>query len=262
MGWRIRSDGQGRGLFHTYTALPGWRWPADLTHADGVALQVRATVMAQGRRPRHFYVLQVCTVADQWVQAIVDQAEEAVAAQIAPADQALARAARVYFLDRPDGSAEVVSIPALPLPSLGERTVGGAKAAWLRAHWDTLAQQVNVATEVVIAPVNPKARRAGVAVRLITAEPNLTVAAMARIIANFRAHGEAAQPPVPAPFEPHRPIVEAMLRAQLWRWDREEALAHDQVVAEPTDPQVRAAFGYASSPVRRGAITHPRHARR
>lgn len=247
LGWRIRSDGQGRGVFFDANALPGWRWPENVEHHDGVVLSTNVWFLGQGHRPDMVYRAQVVSVAELFTQSVLDQAKAAVDAQVSTEDQAKKKRKR-YHVPHERGSERMITLPAHRLPSLDGKTYEGAQAAWVRSHWDHLATVAKASTGVWVNPVGgpeESDNTRAIPLRIQTQEPNLSVDAMVRIIADFRAHGEAEQSEAPANFEPHRPIIEALLRAKLWQWDRVEAQARDEhPPAAPEDPAVMASFGY------------------
>lgn len=219
LGWRIRCDRNGAGVFTSHDYLPGSiEWPVSeggqVHWADVIFLS------AAGPRTGRIFNATVHTLAMRLAESIEEVVENAIDEQLSPEDRDRARVR--MFLRRIPGknSSEMVFSPHPVLDSLGGMTVEGARAKWLREHWDRLDNLVRVGESAQFLP----GFAFGTGLNLTTAQPNLTVEAVAAAIADFRARGET-QYEIPVDFQTQRATVEAMLRGKLWRWDCIQARA-------------------------------------
>jgi hypothetical protein len=231
LGWRIRSDANGAGVFTSHDILPGSReWPES---KGGVAHWADVFFLAQGRQPTAYFNATVETVAMVWANRLIELAETAIAAQMTAADEERSRP-QAFSKRLPGGHSAMIFGPHTGLASLGGLTVEGAQAAWLRERWDARATLVSMGETARLEP----GYRSGIGLTLITAEPNLTVSAVARAIAVYRSRGEGAYTAPPEDFATHQAAIEAIVLHRLWRWDCVQA----RVAGEPVPDQPEAAL--------------------
>lgn len=243
MKWRIQQNPDGRGLFCSYTVLPGSRfWP----DSEAPHLRVSNIVfLPRGPQPAWFYNATVETVAHRWAQDLVAHVETAVQAALTPEDLARKRDhVHTYSKRMPDGGSQLWFAPDPVFASLGGRTQKGAQAAFLREHWDELATLVPGVGESCLFKEDRKEWKGvgtgvqhGRPLHLITAEPTLSVDGVVRALQAFAARGEQPYQEPAVDFDTVRATVEAILRVQLWRWETHEA--RSKGTAAPADPDPR-----------------------
>lgn len=246
LGWRIRTDANGRGLFLTHSILPGSReWPDE--DQGGLTTWVDAVFLPQGvKQPDFFFDAHLETAAAVAARTLLEQARAAIEAQMTPEERE--ETALGMFVGPPEkgGSCPVVFAPPVGAASLNGLTPQGAQAAWLRERWND---------RFALAPIGESAAFAerscsGRSVRLVTAEPNLTVDAVVRAINRFRERGEQAfADPILSPAA-LQPQFDALLEATLWRWEHTQAEFEGREHPAPTDQMVHRAAGAHSNAVR------------
>ena len=246
LGWKIRQDVDGQGIFLTFVHLPGSRaWDE-----GDFPVQVVPSVLflPRQRQPDWFYNARIQTVASTWAQAILDRAYAEVEARVSSSDRARIAANRaigIHHRQLPNGCFELWSPSDLILDSLGGHTEAGAKAQWLRDHWGDLP--------TLVPAVGPHAqwdeederhwKRMGYGVQygrplnLVTAEPILSVTGVRRAIKAFLDQGGQPYQGEPQAFDTVRAAVESRLRAQVWRWDRQEAAIQGRPMPQDLDPK-------------------------
>jgi len=243
LGWRIRTDPNGHGVFHSHDILPGSQeWPIE---RGGVAHWADILFLAQGRQPDRFFNATLYTVAEQWAGELITMAEAAVEAKLSAEDRE--RVKPRAYTSKPDrlGFISMVFAPHQGLASLDGLTEEGAKAQWLRAHWEQRGTLVTV---------GERARfygdyTYGVGLDLITAEPNLTTEAVVRAIEAFRARGEQPYQAPAEAFVTHQAAIDAILKARLWKWDAAQARVTGQPEPE-LDPACTAVLHIESNALR------------
>lgn len=241
LGWRIRTDPHGEGVFFSHDILPGSRERPDPTLRPTHYADVY--FLAKGPQPTVYYNATLRTLASIWTQRLIALAEAAVEARLSPED---AERALPVAYTKPDGPfIEMVFAPPQGLASLDGLTVEGAQAAWLRAHWEERGTLVQVGEEATLDP----SYRDGLGLDLVTNEPTLSVAAVVRAIAAFRARGEQAYVQAPEPFAAHQATVDALLLRQLWRWDCTQARAAG-LPKPPLPTAAETTDGYDSNDIR------------
>lgn len=245
MGWRIKSDPNGRGVFHSRDVLPGSKeWP-DVENT-GKVQWADLYLLANTPQPDRFFNVTLTTVSMTWAHAITEHVEAIIEGKLTAGERKRGRA-RPYVRPLPGGGSEMIFAPHCGLDSLDGLTISGAQAKWLREHWPELA--------TLVRPVGESARLAkdyafGVGLSLVTAEPTLSVDSIARAVAVFRERGEQDYEAPPEDFETHRASIEAMLKGSLWHWDASEARSRGE--GRPADPSedVLLLMGHESNAIR------------
>lgn len=235
MRWRILTDPNGAGVFTTHDILPGsTEWPGEppgtwTPHAwaDFFFLSRRPT--ADGV----FYNAMALTALEEACEAIEEMAREAIAAQMSEEDR---QASRIrMFTRRLSGGGREIRFPSdQGLESLGGLTRYGAMAQWLRERWKDLPG---------LAPVRPRAQidreyAFGVGLHLTTAEISVDTLSLPRIIAEFLDRGEVPYEDDPVDLERHLDLLQARMRAALWRWDARQATFEGREIPDPDEDAI------------------------
>ena len=245
--WRIRTDPNGQGLFTTHQILPGSR-ELPLIDQDGAPnLNFWANFHFASTRPlregRLFYATAQ-TVTKQAVDDLLEMTEQQVLAKLSPADRRN-RHARYSFTPKKDGWLEMNSTAAPLLDSLGGLSMGGAKAAWLRQHWDTLETLVTL---------QPHARfdlaySQGIGVLFLVDEDSLDCQTIPALIERFRRGGEQPYEDPIVDLKKHGHRLRQLLGIHLWRFDAQQAEAEGREPPELADELVKL-WNYESHGIR------------
>lgn len=231
----IHSDGDGRGLFHSYGVLPGGRDAAE--YGVERAATAHVSFLPRGRGARFCFQATIKTAAMVCAAELERQANDAVAARMSAEEQEASRL-RVFVGSKADrGGLRLRFSPPVGVPGLGGLTPEGAKAAWLRERW---AQRLALAPVGESAAVEP-VKNAICSVVLIVAAPNLTVDAVVHAIEGFRARGETAFVDAPLGADVLLPALDPLLQWRLLRWDAKQAELEGRAPQAPEDPEVKAA---------------------
>lgn len=247
MSWRIQSDPNGRGVFTSHVVLPGSReWPVDPDQPVGIVHW--ADLFFMSKKPlRHgvFYNATITTAAHVASKAIVDHVEAEVFRQIPESEHPLTRL-RSFSRRNQDGGVSMVFAPDQGIPSLDGLTVPGARAQWLREHWQDWPKWVKVAEMARFLP----GYQSGFGLDLVVGAPNLTVDALADCVGRFWEQGEQEFQGEPLAPEVLAPALEPLLKSHLWRWDASQARAAGEKEPAPPPPDVLAVMNHESNAIR------------
>jgi hypothetical protein len=244
MGWRIRSDVDGSGVFTSHQILPGSR---DMPNKDGTQASHWADFYFMSSQPLRagiFYNAYAQTVPMHVAERIADMAEEAIESRLSPEDQA--RDQIRSFSRKTRHGREMVFAPHPILESLGRQTRDGAQAQWLNEHWPQLSTLVEARPHANI----KLDYNYGIGLEMLVAKQTLDVVTIPEVIADFRARGEVAYTDDALDLAEFLPAIETLLRVKLWRWQAADARARGEAPPDITDPDVLHAFGFESQPIR------------
>lgn len=243
IGWRIKTDPNGRGVFLTHDYLPGsLDWP--VSEGGQVHWADIFFLSAAGARTGIIYNATIHTLVMRLAETIEEKVEEAVDAMLSDEDRVKSQT-RMFLRKIPGKSlSETLFAPRQALASLGGLTLEGGRAKWLREHWDQLASLATLGESAKILP----GYTYGTGLSLTTAQSNLTAQAVVEAITDFRARGEQEYD-IPVDFETQRKSVEAMLRGKLWRWDCSQATVEGKE-APPAPQDDDMIIGYESNAIR------------
>lgn len=247
LGWRIQSDPNGRGIFHTHGILPGSReWPLlDEAGQRNVSLWASFLFLSSAPlRQGRFFNATAYSVLHQAVDKLEELAEEAVVAQVQEEEKPLLEC-REFFQTYADGSVSTLSAPAAGLPSLGGLTKAGAQAAWLREHWEKLEELVSIAPTAEL----DFSYGHGIGVRFVVDQPWVDTETIPEIIEAFRQRGEQGYLDPPADLARYAKPLRELLESTLWRWDNAQAQAEGKPGPEPSDA-VRRLYDFRSQAIR------------
>lgn len=222
LGWRIRTDPNGRGIFTTHDILPGSREWGEAP-ASSHCQWADALFLKTGQQPAMFFNATIRTLALVWAEGIIAAAEDAIDAAISTDDANEARL-RSFSRRLPGGGCEMIFAPAKRLASLGGLTREGAIAGWLREHWETRG-------DIFVPRQSAKLCREygyGVGLNLVTGERALSLDGVVAAIACFRSYGEQDYILSKEPFGNYAETVDAILRGHLCQWDCVQADADDE----------------------------------
>lgn len=221
--WRIRTDPNGQGLFTTHQILPGSRELPLIDQNGAPNLNFWANFYFASMRPlregRLFYATAQ-TVAKQAVDVLLEMAKTHVDHQLTPVDRRNQRP-RYSYTRLKNGGMEMTSTTHPRLESLGGLTVGGAKATWLRQHWNDL--------ETLVA-LHPHARfdlsySQGIGVLFLVDEDSLDCQTIPALIERFRRGGEQPYEDPAVDLKKHGQRLRQLLGTHLWRFDAQQAEA-------------------------------------
>lgn len=242
--WRIRSDPDGQGVFTTHQILPGSRAWREHGTDEGAISHWADFLFVSDRHLSHglFYNAYAHTVAMDAATQIVRAAEVAVQERLDKHGIPISQAQPiVYSKPMPDGGAEMIWSPAPTLAALDGLTLDGAKAQWLREHWDSLHTLAQVRPTMQV----KRDYCYGVGLEMVVDQSRVDVYTIPDIIADFRAGGEVSQTGPVANLVSHRALIEALLKVDLWHFDATQARATGQPKPD-IDDDVRQAFNYRS----------------
>lgn len=247
LNWRIRTDPNGRGVFYTHAILPGSR-ELPLVDPDGHPnLNFWANFYFASMRPlregRLFYATAQ-TVAKQAVDVLLEMAKTHVDHQLTPVDRRNQRP-RYSYTRLKNGGMEMTSTTHPRLESLGGLTVGGAKAKWLRQHWNDL--------ETLVA-LHPHARfdlsySQGIGVLFLVDEDSLDCQTIPALIERFRRGGEQPYEDPAVDLKKHGQRLRQLLGTHLWHFDAQQAEAEGREPPELADELVKL-WNYESHGIR------------
>lgn len=230
LGWRIRTDPNGAGVFTSRDILPGSReWPGEPPGAW--APHAWADFYFLSRKPKRcglFYNAYAKTAWEQACGDIEEMAQAAVEAMMTPEDLEATRL-RAFSKPRADGGSEMIFAPDRGADSLGGLTRQGAQAQWLRERWDQLATLVEVKTNAVL----DTDYQHGVGLHLIVPDRSVDTRTIPLIIERFLDRGEVAFEDPAMDLSEQLDLVQARMQATLWRWDRRQAELEGKDMPEP-----------------------------
>lgn len=232
MRWRIRTDPNGAGVFHTHDYLPGSKeWPGDSSgqwapHAWADFYFMSAKPISQGL----FYNVYAKTSLEAAAEAIEEMAEEAVKAQMSEADRKATRL-RSFSKENPGGGSTMVFAPDVGAESLGGLTRQGAQAKWLRERWEELHTLVQIKPKAEI----EKDYQYGVGLHMIVPQISVDTRTIPEIIEQFIARGEVAYEDPAFDLSAHIDVLRLRLGATMWRWDNVQARAEGREMEEPAE---------------------------
>lgn len=231
VGWRIRNDPNGKGVFTTSVILPGSREYPLYNDQGERELNFWASFLFRSTQPLRagvFYNATVTSVIQVAVETILEMAEEAVEANMTPEDAKRSR--RTVFQKKTKHGTEMILAPEQPLESLGGLTESGAQAQWVREHWDRFTTLVAVHPKVEFVPGYEN----GFGLNLVTDLATVDTETIPTIVARFQQRGEIEHTDAAVDLTPHIPTIHRLLETHLWSWDGEEAKARGQEKPEPS----------------------------
>lgn len=237
LGWRIQSDPNGRGIFHTHGILPGSReWPLlDEAGQRNVSLWASFLFLSSAPlRQGRFFNATAYSVLHQAVEKLEELAEEAVLAQVPDQEKSLLEP-RQFFQTYANGSISTLSAPDEGIPSLGGLTRAGAQAAWLRERWEKLEELVSIAPEAAL----DFSYGHGIGVRFVVDQPYVDTETIPLIIQAFRERGEQGYVDPPVDLKRYAKPLRELLEPTLWRWDSTQARAEGNPEPKPSDAVLR-----------------------
>lgn len=244
LGWKIRTDPNGQGIFFTRGILPGSRdWPVE---AGQVPVHAWADFLFLSSRPKRdgiFYQAYALTAWEKAAQAIEELAQKNVEALLTDEERNQPRS-RSFWKNNSDGSVSLVFSPEKTYESLGGLTKQGAQAKWLRENWDNLLELVKVNSEVKI----DKEFSYGVGLDFVVDKITVDSFTIPEIISEFIERGEEAYCD-PVDLAKYRDVLEKRMRASLWRWDYAQANSEDREMEQP-DEDLRDFFDTHSNAIR------------
>ena len=248
MNWRIATDPNGRGLFTTHQILPGSR-ELPLVDGDGLPnLNFWANFHFASVRPlregRLFYATAK-TLTYQAVNDLLEMAEAHVEQQLTPVDRRNQQP-RYSYTPLKDGGVEMTSTAHPRLESLGGLTVGGAKAAWLRQHWDDLESLVTLCPSAVFHPDYSQ----GIGVHFLVDLDTIDCDTIPAIIERFRRGGEQAYEDPAVSLKKYGSRLREILEVHLWHFDAQQAEAEGRDRPAPPREAVCRLADYQSQGIR------------
>jgi hypothetical protein len=235
IGWKIRSDANGRGMFTSHQVIPGSiDYPLEPGEkgAGWVDFYCRSN---QPLRMGVFYNGYAKTV----VMDVVDQMEKLAgqATKNLLSEEEKQRDRPRMFTKKIRIGSEVIFAPSPCFEVLGGMTTRGFSGQWLIDHLDRIDQCIKVC---------PHARLKtdyayGVGLEMLVASPGITVDSLAQEIEKFYARGEISYEDDPIDLTPYLPQAREHLEDSAWAMLRADARARN--LPDPTPAHVIARQG-------------------
>lgn len=245
LGNQLRQDRQGGGVFSTHDLLPGHpHWPlapGEPSPAQWADIYFRSRRFA---RDGWFYNATIFTLADRLVELVTDLVEDEVLKNLS-AEEVRATRAQTFSRRLPNGGIEMTWSEEPRRAALGGLTLSGAKAQWLRDHWDSVHERIALPYQYN----TDRAYAYGIGLYLCVAEPGLTADVIARAVHDYWGAGEPDhQAFATIDWSVQRPLLDRLLWAHVHRWDCAQARANGE--KEPSLPEdLEKIMGYESMPV-------------
>ena len=215
LGWRVRNDVDGMGMFVTHQYIPGSvSWVRDGGQIDNMPIMHWADITFLSKRPKRFgifYNTTISTVAQKTVDEIEDEAYDAVMAQLSDADKELHHQSMKLRWGTPkNGLVELKRNTKPKLDSLGGKTFEQARCAWMQNYLDNelSSRVVHQAFET------DRSYCYGVGLHIVLDAVTLNVDTISQAVATWWARDEIDFKEV-VDIRPHLPAIKAMLRFQI-----------------------------------------------
>lgn len=236
IGWKIRSDANGRGVFTSRQVIPGSTdYPLE-PGEKGAGWVDFCCLSAQPLRMGIFYNGYAKTVVMDIVDQIETLAEKAAESLLSEEEKTHDRP-RMFSKKTKSGS-EIIFAPSPVFDVLGGMTTRGYSGQWILDRLDKID---------TIVQVRPHARfltdyAYGIGLEMLVASPGITVDSLAQEIQKFQNRGEIAYEDDPIDLTAYLPKALEHLEDTAWSFLRMDARARG--LPDPTPAHVIARRGH------------------
>ena len=236
VGWRIRSDANGRGIFTSHQVIPGsFEYPLE-PGEKGAGWVDFYCLSAQPLRMGIFYNGYARTVAMEIIDRMEELATAAAKALLSEEDRKADRP-RAFRKRIRSGGSQMVFAPSPTFEALGGLTSRGFAGQWLLDHLDKIDECISVRPHAHL-----KTDYAfGIGLEMLVASPGITVDSLAQEIEKFQLRGEIAYEDEPIDLTPYLPNARDHLEDSAWSLLRMDANARN--LPDPTPAHVVARQG-------------------